>query len=249
MKTALWRKAGFSLAAGLILLVLRLLQNASGFDPETALALPSLPGTLLIILLPVLLAAQLFLQRGVSREKVAFDCAFSPSAALKMPMVLGSMLLAAGGALLAVTSVTQNAGTVNIVCGVLGVAAGFGMILFAVQFFSGSDLTVTPVLPLMLFGVFLVLTVYLPTAEDPVLVRYYIPILASAAAACAFSQLAGFLQLESRPRSFAVTGNLAAALCIAALADDTGMPLRIFFVGCAVILIVFLLSAADQPQE
>ena len=51
----------------------------------------------------------------------------------------------------------------------------------------------------MFFGVFLVLTVYLPAANDPVLPRYYLQILAAAIAAYAFSQLAGFLRRRAAP--------------------------------------------------
>ena len=249
MKASFWRKAGFSLAAGVILFGLRLMQNQTGFDPETGLALPNFYSYALIAALAAVLVLQLVLQRKLPRKKFSFAAAFTPAQQLKLPLVLGGMLLAAGGAFLAVTSVTQAAGIARIVAGVLGVAAGFGLILFTKQLLSDGALSVMPLLPLLFFGVFLVLAIYLPSADDPILARFYIPILASAAAAVAFSQLAGFLYQESSHRRFAVTGNLALSLSIAALADAPGTPILLLLTGCAVVLGAFLLMQEDTPSE
>ena len=249
MKASFWRKAGASLAAGVTLFGLRLMQNQTGFDPETGLPLPNVPGYALIAALAVVLVSQLLLQRTLPREKFSFADAFIPARQLKLPLVLGSMLLAAGGAFLAVTSVTEAAGIARIAAGALGVAAGFGLILSTKQLLSGAEVSVVPLLPLLFFGVFLVLSIYLPSADDPILARFYIPVLASAAAAIAFSQLAGFLYRESGHRRFAVTGNLALSLCIAALADPLGTPILILLAGCAVVLGAFLLMQEDAPTE
>ena len=249
MKASFWRKAGCSLSAGVILFGLRLMQNQTGFDPETGLPLPNVPGYALIAALAVVLVSQLLLQRTLPRGKFSFAAAFTPMQQLKLPLVLGGMLLAAGGVFLAVTSVTQAAGIARIVAGILGAAAGFGLSLFTKQLLSGGEISVAPLLPLLFFGVFLVLAIYLPSADDPILTRFYIPILASAAAAIAFSQLAGFLYLESGHRRFAVTGNLALSLCIASLADALGTPVLILLVGCAVVLGAFLLMQEDSPSD
>ena len=106
---------------------------------------------------------------------------------------------------------------------------------------------VAPVLPAMFFGVFLVLAVYLPAADDPVLARYYLPVLASAMVAYAFSLLAGFLRGESSPRSFTPVADLAVVTSVATLADG-GLSQKLLFGGCAVILSVFLLLQRDTPQ-
>ena len=52
----------------------------------------------------------------------------------------------------------------------------------------------------MFLGVFLVLEVYLPSSSDPVLARFYIPLLAAVGTACAFSRLAGLLRGEGSVR-------------------------------------------------
>ena len=127
-----------------------------------------------------------------------------------------------------------------IAAGVLAVISGGALLYLARAMRTGAAVTVAPVLPAMFFGVFLVLAVYLPAADDPVLARYYLPVLASAMVAYAFSLLAGFLRGESSPRSFTPVANLAVIASVAAMADG-GIPQKLLFGGCAVILSVFLL--------
>ena len=102
----------------------------------------------------------------------------------------------------------------------------------------------------MFFAVFFVLTVYLPAGADPVLARYYLPVLAASAAAYALSQLAGFLRRESSARSFVWTADCAVILCLAAMADSLSSPgLLLLYAGCALLLSVFLLLRREGPQE
>ena len=93
MKASFWRKSGFSLAAGVILFGLRLMQNQTGFDPETGLALPNFYSYALIAALAAVLVLQLVLQRKLPRKKFSFAAAFTPAQQLKLPLVLGGMLL------------------------------------------------------------------------------------------------------------------------------------------------------------
>lgn len=51
MKLNFFRRVGQPWCVGLVLLVLRLVQNLTGFDPDTGLSLPSLPGVILVALL------------------------------------------------------------------------------------------------------------------------------------------------------------------------------------------------------
>ena len=103
----------------------------------------------------------------------------------------------------------------------------------------------------MFFAVFLVLAIYLPEESNPVLARFYVPVLAAALVAYAFSQLAGFLRRESTPRAFVRTADLAVLLCVTALADALDRPGRLLlFGGCALLLTVFLLLRRDgAPAE
>ena len=130
---------------------------------------------------------------------------------------------------------------------ILSAAAGVGAVLFTRQAGRRAEQGVLPLLPAMFFGVFLVLSEYLPEADNPVLARFYIPLLAAALTSYAFSQLAAFLRKEGSPRSFVFTGDMAVALCLAALADGGGLGQVLLFAGCAVLLTVFLLLRRDAP--
>ena len=108
----------------------------------------------------------------------------------------------------------------------------------------------------MVFSVLFVLVVYLPEESNPVLERYYLPVLAASMAACAFYQLAGLACREGKLRWFVFFGNLAVPLCLAAMADcaeDWGRMLSFF--GFALVLTVFLLTRRDtllpepEPEE
>ena len=240
MKSSLWFRVGRLWAVGFLMMLLRLIQNRTGFDPATGLSLPSVAGTVLVVCIAVIfiLETVLALVRG-KREKVSFDAHFAPPEKSMMPMVMGCMLLVAGGGLLAATAVMGGAGIAPVVTGVLGLVSGGSLLVLVRQMRGEDEASLTTVLPALFFGVFLVLTVYLPVASDPVLARYYLQVLAAALAAYAFAQLAGFFRLESSARNFTLTANLAVMLCLAAMAD--GQPaLMLLYGGCAVVFSGFL---------
>ena len=244
MKSGFWRRAGRLWCAGLLLFALRLWQNLTGFDQNTGLSQASLPGMILVAGLLVLAAAEILLALRLDKTKASFSRRFAvPDREIPF-LTVGCFLLIAGGGLLAVSSFGQVSGVASMVAGIMGAVSG-GCILALVRTMrSGSCVSVTPLLPAMFFGVFLVLAVYLPAADDPVLARYYLPVLASAMVAYAFSLLAGFLRGESSPRSFTPVADLAVILSITTMADG-GIPLALLFGGCALVLSVFLLL--QQP--
>lgn len=242
------KKAGRAVGLGLLFFILRRMQLRSGFSLATGLSLPSAAGTALAVCLALAVALEILLALGLSKEKLPFRRRFAPAeGAGKTLLVMGGMLLAAGSALMAARSVTGGGVAVGI-AGVLGLAAGVGAVLFTQQIGHRVELNVMPLLPTLFFSVFLVLAEYLPEADDPVLARYYIPVLAAAAAAYAFSQLAGCVQGEGSPRWFTPIAELAAALCLGAAADGLGpfsrglkgMAQVLVYTGCALILITFL---------
>ena len=101
MKTAYYTLARLW-GAGAVLFCLRLVQNRTGFDPETGLALPSAAGTALAAALVLLAVLELILVRRQSRERVSFTSHFSlPGRRSLTVLAVGCMLLAAGGCLLA----------------------------------------------------------------------------------------------------------------------------------------------------
>ena len=244
MKSGFWRRAGRLWCAGLLLFALRLWQNLTGFDQNTGLSQASLPGTILVAGLLVLAAAEILLALRLDKTKASFSRRFAvPDREIPF-LTVGCFLLIAGGGLLAVSSFGQVSGVASMVAGIMAAVSGGCLLALVRTMRSGSCVSVTPLLPAMFFGVFLVLAVYLPAADDPVLARYYLPVLASAMVAYAFSLLAGFLRGESSPRSFTPVADLAVILSITAMADG-GIPLALLFGGCALVLSVFLLL--QQP--
>ena len=249
MMSTFWFRGPRLWAQGILLFALRLAQLRTGFDSETGLAVASLPGTLLAALLAVCAAAELVLCLRLPGEKAAFDVQFARPERAVPCLVAGSFLLAAGGALLLVSALPAR-GVAAMAAGILAVAAAGGFLLLVRQLRAGGTAGVLPLLPAMFFAVFFVLTVYLPAGADPVLARYYLPVLAASAAAYALSQLAGFLRRESSARSFVWTADCAVILCLAAMADSLSSPgLLLLYAGCALLLSVFLLLRREGPQE
>lgn len=249
MKYRLLLRAGRLWCAGLVLFFLRLVQNLTGFDPETGLSLPSLPGTALVACLALLALWELFLVRKLDKAKAPFARRFAAPDKETAFLAAGSLLLVAGGLLMALSGLGSGGGegVAAIAAGLTGAVSGCCILLLGRQMRAGGEVTVGPLLPAMFFGVFLVLAVYLPAADDPVLARYWLPVLASALAAYAFSQLAGFLRGESSPRGFTPVADLAVILCLASLADG-GLGQSLLLGGCALVLTVFLLLQREVPQ-
>ena len=249
MKNTFWPHTGRVLVQGLLLLCLRLAQNRTGFDPVTGLSVRSVPGLALIACLLLCALAELILCRKLSGERGEFAAHFAPPERETLLLAAGSVLLAGGGALLLVSALPQR-GLAAIAAGATAAASGLGFLLLAKRFQAGAELSVLPVLPSMFFSVFFVLAVYLPAGTDPVLARYYLPVLAASMTAYAFSLLAGFLRRESSARRFVWTADCAVILCLAAMADSLSSPgLLLLYAGCALLLSVFLLLRREGPQE
>lgn len=240
MKSTVWNRVGRLWCAGLLLFALRLWQNRSGFDPDTGLSLPSVPGAALAACLAVAAVLEFLLARRRSREHASFSVGFAAPEKELPIFVCGCLLLSGGGLLQTMLAVTEKGGIAAAVTGLLGLLSGGGLLLAVRQLRAGEEPSVTLILPSLFFSVFLVLAVYLPEAADPVLARYYLRVLAAAMAAYAFSQLAGFFRQESSHRSFTPVANLAVLLCLAVLADGS-LALSLIFGGCALTISGFLL--------
>lgn len=245
---------------GLLLLALRWMQLKNGFDPETGLARQSPAGMVLAAALIVLAAAEAARCFRRSGEKHSYACCFQPMEGPALPLLAaGSLLLGGGGVLLAFAGPQGTGPSVLVIAAAAaGVAAAGGVLLFAKQTRSGGE-RVFPLLPAMVFSVLFLLTVYLPQGNNPVLARYYLPVLAAALIACAFYQLAGFSCREASMRWFTFFGDLAVPVSLAALADSVGRwGQALVYAGCAIVLTVFLLlrrtellpePAAETPEE
>ena len=248
MNSNFFQRIGRLWCGGLLLFALRLAQNCTGFDPDTGLSLPSLPGVLLVVFLAVDAVYEILHSFRLDRTRAGFSRRFT-SPEKEVPfLAAGCFLLMAGGGLTVVSDGEGAAGMAAIAAGVLAVISGGSLLYLVRTMRSNGAVSVTPVLPAMFFGVFLVLAVYLPAADDPVLARYYLPVLAAAMVAYAFSLLAGFLRGESSPRSFTPVADLAVVISVATLADG-GVAQKLLFGSCAVIFSVFLLLQQDMLPE
>ena len=152
--------------------------------------------------------------------------------------MLGSFLYMGGGVWLGIKTVTEQAGIASLVTAALAVVAGCGFLVLTRQMGNGEADSVTPLLPGLFFSAFWMLSLYLPTGSDPVLARYWLPILAAAMQAYALAQLSGFFRKETRPRSFGFTAQVAVMLCIAAMAEPN-LRFTPLFLGSAVVMSAF----------
>ena len=237
---------------GVVLFILRLVHLRTGFDPETGLALPSLAGNVLWIGLLVCLGVEAVLCfRRPGDSKRSYACCFHT---LEGPalgaLIMGSFLLIAGGALLLAGALPPQ-GTVAVTtaaAGVLGAAGGAGLLLLARELRSGDVPSAFPLLPAMFFSVLFLLAVYFPEESNPVLARFWLPVLAAAMAAYFLYQLSGFFHGEGNLRWFGLAGELAVATCIASSADCLRSPGRLLvYLGFAVTATVFLLLLREEP--
>lgn len=234
---------------GLLLLALRWAQLKGGFDPETGLARQSVPGIALAVIILLLAAVEAARCFRLSGEKRAYPCCFRPMEGMDLPLLAaGSLLLGAGGILLAVAGLQGATLSMLVMASAAaGVAAAGGILLFAKQTRSGGG-RVFPLLPAMIFSVLFLLAVYLPQESNPVLARYYLPVLAAALIACAFYQLAGFACREASMRWFVFFGDLAVPVSLAAMADSSGnWGQMLAYAGCAMVLTMFLLLRRAEP--
>ena len=224
---------------GTILFVLRFYQITRDFDHATGLALPSAAGTVLIVLLFAAFFMELIATRNLSKDCPEFSNHFlAPQKSLSI-LVCSSFLLAAGGLLMGYEALTRHTGIAPLVTAALCAASCCGFLVLTRQLKHQEVSSVIPLLPVMFFATFWVLTLYFPAASDPILARYYLPILAAGVTAYTFALLAGFFRKETKIKTFTFFADLAVILCIAAAAQLSLSHSLIFF-SCALLLSALL---------
>lgn len=239
--TLYWRV----IAAGVILFILRLIQNRTGFDAVTGLAQPTIVGTVLPVCLILVAIIEIAVNWKLSKSSPGFASHFSPPEKWLPLSVTGSGLFMAGGLLQTADAITRQTGIRAVATGLLACLSGISFLIFIRQQRQGTTIHSIMTLPGMAFGVLLVLNTYLNVTTDPVLPRYYITVLAATAAAASFSQLAAFFRKEGSPRRFTLIGNLAVILCLTAMADGT-IGEALTYGGIALTLLSFLLH--QKPE-
>lgn len=228
---------------GFLLLSLRWAQLKTGFDLQTGLSRTSVPGTALAILILLLIAAEAALSFRLPKGKRSYLNCMEPIKENAVPLLAaGSFLLGLGGLL------SLEWGPLGILSAACGIAAAIGLILFVRQVRKNGKARMLGLLPSMVFSVVFLLTVYVPEESNPVLAKYYLPVLAAALPACTLYQLAGFTCREGKLRWFAFFGDLSVPLCLAAMADCTGNWGRMLvYFGFALVLTLFLMACRSDP--
>lgn len=243
MKAAV-KKIGVFWGMGLVMFALRLYQNTYRFDPATGLYLGGTAGTVLAILVGVSLVLAFILSLRAKKTRPLFADYFCTPAKSTTVLVAAAFLFAAGGVLTGLGALSSDLRVAPLITALLAFISFVSTLLLTRQMRTGRVFSVVPALPLMFFAAFWVLTLYLPAANDPVLARYYLPVLAAAVSAYAFAQLAGFFRKETRVRTFRFVAGYAVMLCIAAVAELNSHSF--LFAACALLLSVFL--ALDEKK-
>lgn len=242
MKNSFYFKSVRLWMQGILLLALRWAELKTGFDPVTGFSRRSAPGLILIAAIVFCAAAELYLCIGLPGGKRTYLNCLEPMGSTHLaPMAAGSILLCAGAVLLPGWSMLA------IITAGAGAASALGLILFVRLLRSGERPGAFPLLPAMVFSVLFVLIVYLPEESNPVLARFYLPVLAAALASCTFYHLTGLTCRESKLRWFVFCGDLAVPLCLASMADCAGSwgRMMIYF-GFALVLTQFLMTRRSE---
>lgn len=232
------KKIGVFWGVGLVMFALRLYQNTYCFDPETGLYLGGAAGTALAILVGVSLVLAFALSLRALKARPLFADYFCTPAKSTTALVAAAFLFAAGGVLTGLGALSADLRVAPLITALLAFISFVSTLLLTRQMRTERAFSVVPALPLMFFAAFWVLTLYLPAANDPILARYYLPVLAAAVSAYAFAQLSGFFRKETRVRTFRFVAGYAVTLCIAAIAELNNHSF--LFAACALLLSVFL---------
>ena len=224
-----------ALCIGGALFLLHLAENLLGFDYSTGLAIPTV---IRYVLIGVLLLAALLTvlsYRTLPTDRPLFSEHFSVPEKAKTALILGAFLFMIGGVTLGAYTLMTHDGVAPLITAALALISGICLLVLTKQMREGEAESVVPMLPVMFFSAFWVLSLYLPAGSDPVLQRYWLPVLAAAAAAYALSLLSGFFRRETKTRTFNIAARIAIMLCIAAAAD-LDLTSAFLFLGCALFL-------------
>ena len=234
-----------SVCFGAVGFLLRLLQNRTGFEPDTGLPIP---GSVPAILLPILLmAAAGILYLAVRRvlPKKMPELPFSRQFDLSNRTGLFSAL--AGGCIMALSGVSEIVGAMG---GSAAAVSADGMEIVALSVAAGVCLAAaviacckTDVPPLILLAVPVCLLarlilVYRLRSANPVLADYYLEILGLMFLILAAYRLSGFAVQAGRPRIFSFYAEVTAVLALSMLADGAA-PSALLTLGGALALTAF----------
>ena len=244
----IFKRLGIFWGMGIGMFLLRLSQNASCFDPVTGLYTRGAAGIALAALIIVALALSFLFSRFDSKERPLFAEHFSAPERATTTLVVAAFLFALGGVLLGKDALASEMRIAALVAAAFAVLSCVSLLVLTRQMRSENGArSVLPTLSPMFFAAFWVLTLYLPAASDPILARYYLPVLSAAVSAYALAQFAGFFRKETRVRTFRFIVSFAITLCIASAAELNAHS--ILFAACALMLSVFMALEGKTGNE
>jgi len=238
-----------AVVGGAVAFVLRLLQNRTGFEPETGLAVPgNLFGIALVVLLIVLAAGVLVLARawpGKGECVPVFPADFSVEDPRQLTLpVAGAFLIALAGLADVFEGLTSGnllaqmraaadpyglsaaemplfSSRVQLILGLLLLLAGAALLLSVIACRRKEAGTYSPALLLVMPVVLVVRLVltYRADSVNPSLAAYYVSLLALVFLTLAFYRFSSFAYECGDPRRFSLYAGIAVVLSLASLAD------------------------------
>ena len=254
-----------ALVGGAAAAVLRLFQNATGFEEETGLPISgNLPGTALVILLVLLAVILTLLARRLPENKApSFPADFTardsrllflPMAGLFLMGLSGVLDLIAGLGLTetllqGVVSAADPSGMTSVVA--ISSSDGYSpqahLILGVLDLVSAAGTWLLA--PVLAMAVRLVLA-YRVDSVNPALEAYYVELLALVFLNLAFYRFSSFSFGSGQTRRFALYTCCAVVLCMAAFCDSCSISARFLEIGGGLCVLGFLLlHLTDTPTS
>ncbi|MBR3704319.1 MAG: hypothetical protein IKM11_02380 [Oscillospiraceae bacterium] len=242
-----YKRLGIFWGMGVGMCILRFMQLTTEFDPSTLLYTRGVAGTALAVLVVVSLVIAFVLSRSGGKDRPLFaECFASPDRSTTA-LVVAAFLFAAGGVLIGMDSLGADMRIAGLVTAAFALLSCLSLLVLTRKMRGEGARSVVMTLPFLFFAAFWVLTLYLPAASDPVLARYYLPILAASVSAYALAQLAGFFRKETSVRTFRFVASYAVTLCIASIAELNAHS--VLFAASALMLSVFLALEGKPSNE
>lgn len=245
MKKTNWLMlAGFVVAA----VLLRILQDLTGFEESGLAKRGNLPSVLLVLVLISAAAYFFAVSRRLPARREGIDLAgnfaFQNMTAV-FCAVTGSFLVMVSG----VASVIGGSGALKtLLLAIVAIAAGVGMLYAVFALYRGGETPglalLIPVCALIAYFIYLYRTGY----SDPVLARVYVKVLATASLMLSAAELAAFAFCTGSPRVWLPVTAVAVVLSLTMAADRDSLASVLLYVGSALIGIGFLASARfEEP--
>lgn len=243
-----------TILGGAAAFILRMLQNHSGFERDTGLAIPgTFAGRLLPALLAALAVAFFLLSRKAPKKEdgVDFPAAFPfcDAAALLLP-VMGVFLMGISGAADMAMGLRVLSGAVwgvrmHLILGGLSIVSAVGLFLAAAACRrKRASFPAMGLLPVILMLVLRLIVTYRSVSTDPTLAAYYVELMVLVCLTMAFFRLAGFAYLDASPRGFLFFAPMAVVFSMTAIAEisRTTLPSLALYVGGALVILGFLMA-------